>query len=1237
MKQALYKIVSWFCRAPAGLTSSFIACSFFILLIASFTARPALAACTNCTITDDGDNRIVYSFTGDSGTYTPPEGVTIVEYLVVGGGGGGGAWRGGGGGAGGVLQGILSVEPGVPLDVVVGDGGSGAPGGTNNAGGQNGGNSQFKTIIAIGGGGGGIGQNQNNSGGSGGSGGGAGGASETGSQASGSGTVGQGNAGGDSYDDTFNATPRAGGGGGGAGQTGGAASSGQGGDGGDGISVYITGALQIFGGGGGGASNSGGSGSGGIGGGGDGNTTGNGFPGADNTGGGGGGGGGGYQSLNQGGDGGSGIVVIRELLENPPPVQVFYLPLPEDQLRTALRTIESGGAGDAPDWPVWIYAVVTAVSDGTIIYYDQMENGYEAELRNPDSIYHATTNPSGTQIWGDGVTLNGFPPGIPDDLINAGAAIVLTNSIDSGQPTAANPLFNGGDKIAANKAVALTWAGWASQSDTLLAGANEVYDTFSWGTEFRVPVGEDIPGATDFQMFEYTGAAIMAGRAGATVSRNGSQIAVLSEGQSYLINGGLDVGDIITSDNPVQVELLTGDIASSYESRFFRLLPINLWANSYYTPVSTLAGDATTVWLYNPGASQITVTRQWRVSGSIEQDTINVSANSYEKVVLPEGTGARFFTAGEEVFYATSTTDSTDDSSGNQAVDWGFTLVPETSLTPQVLIGLGIGRDPTSGTNPTENGNPVWITVACVDDGLCDADTDVTVYVDYQNGTAANPDPNGYLYNRSFTIKELEQEKLYNPAGNQSGMLIYTLDKGVKLAAAWGQDPQIASAGAPGIDMGTGIPPLPQFLATKKSVLWVDNDNDEFISPGDDLQYEIQITNISRVPLDDVTLADELPTSVDYLADTTTFTDHEDPAVNISDNTAPATIFPLDEGGITLPTTTLPPLETWLVNYEVRIKPFNELPPGTISIANSASVNSQSVDDPIDLEVEQPVYGRIGDYVWWDRDEDGIQDGGEPGFPGATVRLYDGDGDLIEETTTDDDGMYLFTGLLPGDYQLEFSFPDDWDLLISPQNADGQGLRGAVNSDADTASGSTGVFTLAAGEPLIQVAAGLYEEDPTAVVMGNVELGVVKTADFLNGIDAYERDSVGLLAILRAWDPAAADMLANAGSNELLQALNDYLDPDGDGQVVVLRWETLEERGTIGFYAQRLKDGVWTQINHEMLPGLIASPLGAQYWLADPGARPGDNYQYRLIEVEARGTIREYGPIYLVGGGISAP
>ncbi len=39
--------------------------------------------------------------------------------------------------------------------------------------------------------------------------------------------------------------------------------------------------------------------------------------------------------------------------------------------------------------------------------------------------------------------------------------------------------------------------------------------------------------------------------------------------------------------------------------------------------------------------------------------------------------------------------------------------------------------------------------------------------------------------------------------------------------------------------------------------------------------------------------------------------------------------------------------------------------------------------------------------------------------------------------------------------------------------------------------------------------------------------------------------------------------------------------------------------------------------------------MGAEYMLADPSARPGKTYEYRLIEIEAWGTTREYGPYRL--------
>ena len=45
-----------------------------------------------------------------------------------------------------------------------------------------------------------------------------------------------------------------------------------------------------------------------------------------------------------------------------------------------------------------------------------------------------------------------------------------------------------------------------------------------------------------------------------------------------------------------------------------------------------------------------------------------------------------------------------------------------------------------------------------------------------------------------------------------------------------------------------------------------------------------------------------------------------------------------------------------------------------------------------------------------------------------------------------------------------------------------------------------------------------------------------------------------------------------------------------------------------------------------MLPAMIDAPMGAEYELADPAARSGNRYQYQLIEQEATGDTKRYGP-----------
>jgi hypothetical protein len=721
------------------------------------------------------------------------------------------------------------------------------------------------------------------------------------------------------------------------------------------------------------------------------------------------------------------------LAANPAPVQLFYMPFPEDQLLTGLQAIESGGSGNTPVSPVTTYISIAAVANGTIIYYDQWENGYDSDIANPVDLYSTPGNTDGTQIWGDGNVANGFPPGVPGDLINAGTVIILNNDINTANLLAID--FDGRDKLAATRTVAVTRTAWADGSDTLLAGSVEVLDTGNWGTEYRAPVGANIPDATDQQMFEYTALAIQAGEGGANVqidaNANGTfeTNVALGEGESYFVNGGVNVGARVVSDNPVQVDILTGDISSSYESRDSALVPVSRWSTAAYTPVSTstAGGSGTTVWLYNPGAANLTVQYTTRDGGGNLTTTPLIvpggAAGGYLPQVIPDGYGARFTAASD--FFAFSTTNSTDAATtGNQSWDWGFTLVPEESLTPQVLIGLGIGRDPTSGTNPLENGNPVWVTP------VGNGNTFVTVYVDYDANPATGPltDPNGNKYDVALSLRELDRAKVYDPGDrNQTGMLLYTLANGVNLAAAWGQDPATATAGAPGLDVGTGVPPLATFTAGKNGTLHTDTNGDGFVSPGDTLLYTIVISNISRSPVPNVLLEDTLPADVTYVPNSTVFTNASNVSSPIPDDGI-GTPFPLDSPGKVLDSVNpLPVGGTYTVTFRVVIDTFPNLTPGTTEIENICAATALGTTIP--CADTTTLFGCIGDFVWNDLDADTVQDGGpETGISSVSLNLYsdlngngliDGGDSVIATQATDGSGIYHFYGLEAGSYVVD--------------------------------------------------------------------------------------------------------------------------------------------------------------------------------------------------------------------------
>ncbi|MHC5907797.1 SdrD B-like domain-containing protein [Streptomyces sp. S6] len=101
---------------------------------------------------------------------------------------------------------------------------------------------------------------------------------------------------------------------------------------------------------------------------------------------------------------------------------------------------------------------------------------------------------------------------------------------------------------------------------------------------------------------------------------------------------------------------------------------------------------------------------------------------------------------------------------------------------------------------------------------------------------------------------------------------------------------------------------------------------------------------------------------------------------------------------------------------------------------------------------------KLGDYVWYDDNANGIQDKGEKGAKGVTVKLIDpATGKTLKTTTTDANGKYLFDKLPDGKYKVCFTKPAGYDWTKANAGKVGD------DSSANPRTGCTGVTTLGPG------------------------------------------------------------------------------------------------------------------------------------------------------------------------------
>src|SRR5699024_8980360 len=112
-----------------------------------------------------------------------------------------------------------------------------------------------------------------------------------------------------------------------------------------------------------------------------------------------------------------------------------------------------------------------------------------------------------------------------------------------------------------------------------------------------------------------------------------------------------------------------------------------------------------------------------------------------------------------------------------------------------------------------------------------------------------------------------------------------------------------------------------------------------------------------------------------------------------------------------------------------------------------------------DIINTQKTYA-IGDYVWVDYNKDGMQDENEAALKGVKVELIDENGDVIAETETDENGLYIFDELVAGDYQVKFTLTEaqKGKYAFTEQNVEDATV--ANDSDADVETGLTKVIKL---------------------------------------------------------------------------------------------------------------------------------------------------------------------------------
>lgn len=160
---------------------------------------------------------------------------------------------------------------------------------------------------------------------------------------------------------------------------------------------------------------------------------------------------------------------------------------------------------------------------------------------------------------------------------------------------------------------------------------------------------------------------------------------------------------------------------------------------------------------------------------------------------------------------------------------------------------------------------------------------------------------------------------------------------------------------------------------------------------------------------------------------------------------------------------------------------------------SGANNHSFDIGFKLDSNTTQALLYTLGDRVWFDSNQNGIQENNESGVPNVTVTLYTTQnctGASSATELTNADGNYLFSSLSAGMYSLAFTnLPANYTIT-----ANNQGTDDALNSDA----AMNGCISN------INLTSNSVEEDVGLITNSNIPAGTVNRVEIGNRVWAED-------------------------------------------------------------------------------------------------------------------------------------